>query len=298
MEKGEVILYQPDATTRLEVRIEEENVWLTQAQIAVLFGTEVPAISKHIRNIYQSEELYRESTVSKMEIVRQEGNRLVRRNIDIYNLDMILSIGYRVNSKNATLFRQWANRVLKDYLMKGYSINQRLLALEHTVAGHSQKLDFFVRTALPPVEGVFFNGQIFDAYKFASDLIKSARHSLVLIDNYVDETTLLLLSKRNEGVSATIYTSRISKQLQLDLEKHNAQYPPVQIRTYQDSHDRFLLIDDTDVYHIGASLKDLGKKMFAFSRMYESAEFIWKLLRKERVFAPTNTLSLMCILLT
>ena len=279
MEKGEVILYQPDATTRLEVRIEEENVWLTQAQIAVLFGTEVPAISKHIRNIYQSEELYRESTVSKMEIVRQEGNRLVRRNIDIYNLDMILSIGYRVNSKNATLFRQWANRVLKDYLMKGYSINQRLLALEHTVAGHSQKLDFFVRTALPPVEGVFFNGQIFDAYKFASDLIKSARHSLVLIDNYVDETTLLLLSKRNEGVSATIYTSRISKQLQLDLEKHNAQYPPVQIRTYQDSHDRFLLIDDTDVYHIGASLKDLGKKMFAFSRMYESAEFIWKLLR-------------------
>lgn len=279
MEKGEVILYQPDATTRLEVRIEEENVWLTQAQIAVLFGTEVPAISKHIRNIYQSEELYRESTVSKMEIVRQEGNRLVRRNIDIYNLDMILSIGYRVNSKNATLFRQWANRVLKDYLMKGYSINQRLLALEHTVAGHSQKLDFFVRTALPPVEGVFFNGQIFDAYKFASDLIKSARHSLVLIDNYVDETTLLLLSKRNEGVSATIYTSRISKQLQLDLEKHNAQYPPVQIRTYQDSHDRFLLIDDTDVYHIGASLKDLGKKMFAFSRMHESAEMIWNLLK-------------------
>lgn len=217
MEKGEVILYRPDATTRLEVRIEEENVWLTQAQIAVLFGTEVPAISKHIRNIYQSEELYRESTVSKMEIVRQEGNRLVRRNIDIYNLDMILSIGIST----------------------------------HTVADHSQKLDFFVRTALPPVEGVFFNGQIFDAYKFASDLIKSARHSLVLIDNYVDETTLLLLSKRNEGVSATIYTSRISKQLQLDLEKHNAQYPPVQIRTYQDSHDRFLLIDDTDVYHIG-----------------------------------------------
>ena len=137
MEKGEVILYQPDATTRLEVRLEEESVWLTQAQIAELFGTEVPAISKHIRNIYQSEELYREAIVSKMEIVRQEGSRKVRRNIDIYNLDMILSIGYRVNSKNATLFRQWANRVLKDYLMKGYSINQRLLALEHTVADHS-----------------------------------------------------------------------------------------------------------------------------------------------------------------
>lgn len=281
MEKGEIILYQPNETIKLEVRLEEENVWLTQAQIAALFGTEIPAISKHIRNIYQSEELTRESTVSKMEIVRQEGNRKVRRMIDIYNLDMILSIGYRVNSKNATRFRQWANQVLKDYLLKGYSINPRLQALERTVADHSQKIDFFVRTALPPIEGVFYNGQIFDAYKFATDLIKSAKQSLVLIDNYVDETTLLMLSKRESGVSATIYTSKISRQFQLDMERHNAQYPPVQVHTYKDSHDRFLLIDDKDVYHIGASLKDLGKKMFAFSKMNESASFFLRLLAGE-----------------
>ena len=280
MEKGEIILYQPNETIRLEVRLEEESVWLTQAQIAALFGIEVPAISKHIRNIYQSEELERKATVSKMEIVRQEGNRKVKRTIEIYNLDMILSIGYRVNSKNATRFRQWANQVLKDYLLKGYSINHRLQALERTVADHSQKIDFFVRTALPPIEGVFYNGQIFDAYKFATDLIKSAKHSLVLIDNYVDETTLLMLSKRNEGVSATIYTAKISQQLQLDIEKHNDQYPPIQIRTYKESHDRFLLIDGKEVYHIGASLKDLGKKMFAFSKMNESAGLFLKLLEK------------------
>ncbi len=278
MEKGEIILYQPNETIKLEVRLEEESVWLTQAQIAALFGIEIPAISKHIRNIYQSEELKRKATVSKMEIVRQEGNRMVKRTIDIYNLDMILSIGYRVNSKNATRFRQWANQVLKDYLLKGYSINQRLQALERTVADHSQKIDFFVRTALPPVEGIFYNGQIFDAYKFATDLIKSAKHSLVLIDNYVDETTLLMLSKRNEGVSATIYTTKISRQLQLDIEKHNDQYPPIQIRTYNESHDRFLLVDETYVYHIGASLKDLGKKMFAFSKMNAPASFFLKLL--------------------
>ena len=280
MEKGEIILYQPNETIKLEVRLEEESVWLTQAQIAALFGTEIPAISKHIRNIYQSEELERKATVSKMEIVRQEGNRKVKRTIEIYNLDMILSIGYRVNSKNATRFRQWANQVLKDYLLKGYSINHRLQALERTVADHSQKIDFFVRTALPPIEGIFYNGQIFDAYKFATDLIKSAKHSLVLIDNYVDETTLLMLSKRNEGVSATIYTAKISQQLQLDIEKHNDQYPPIQIRTYKESHDRFLLIDGKEVYHIGASLKDLGKKMFAFSKMNESAGFFLKLLEK------------------
>ena len=280
MEKGEIILYQPNETIRLEVRLEEESVWLTQAQIAALFGIEVLAISKHIRNIYQSEELERKATVSKMEIVRQEGNRKVKRTIEIYNLDMILSIGYRVNSKNATRFRQWANQVLKDYLLKGYSINHRLQALERTVADHSQKIDFFVRTALPPIEGVFYNGQIFDAYKFATDLIKSAKHSLVLIDNYVDETTLLMLSKRNEGVSATIYTAKISQQLQLDIEKHNDQYPPIQIRTYKESHDRFLLLDGKEVYHIGSSLKDLGKKMFAFSKMNAPAGFFLKLLEK------------------
>lgn len=282
MGKGEIILYQPNESIKLEVRLEEENVWLTQNQIAELFGTEVPAISKHIRNIYQSEELNRTTTLSKMEIVRQEGTRLVKRNLDFYNLDMILSIGYRVNSKNATRFRQWANDVLKEYLLKGYSINHRLQALEQTVAEHSQKIDFFVRTALPPMEGVFYDGQIFDAYKFATDLIKSANHSLVLIDNYVDETTLMMLSKRKEGVKATIYTQRINPQLQLDLQKHNAQYPAIDVRTYKRSHDRFLLIDGLELYHIGASMKDLGKKMFAFSKLNESADMILQLLVDEK----------------
>lgn len=278
MEQGEIILYQPDEAVKLEVRMEDETVWLTQAQIAELFGTEVPAISKHIRNIIRSGELEKEATVSKMEIVRLEGSRKVKRVIDIYNLDMILSVGYRVNSKNATLFRRWANKVLKEYLLKGYSVNRRLSELEQTVSEHSKKIDFFVRTSLPPVEGIFFDGQIFDAYKFASDLIKSAKHSLLLIDNYVDESVLLMLSKQQPEVTATVYTQRITPQLQLDLDKFNDQYPPIDIRTCKLSHDRFLIIDDTEVYHIGASLKDLGKKWFAFSKLNMPAKLITNLL--------------------
>lgn len=278
MEQGEIILYQPDEAVKLEVRMEDETVWLTQAQIAELFGTEVPAISKHIRNIIRSGELEKEATVSKMEIVRLEGSRKVKRVIDIYNLDMILSVGYRVNSKNATLFRRWANKVLKEYLLKGYSVNRRLSELEQTVSEHSKKIDFFVRTSLPPVEGIFFDGQIFDASTFASDLIKSAKHSLLLIDNYVDESVLLMLSKRQPEVTATVYTQRITPQLQLDLDKFNDQYPPIDIRTCKLSHDRFLIIDDTEVYHIGASLKDLGKKWFAFSKLNMPAKLITNLL--------------------
>ena len=198
--------------------------------------------------------------------------------VKFFSLDVIISVGYRVKSVRGTQFRQWANKILKEYLLKGYSINQRLndmeyrmnnrfFQIEKTIAEHDAKIDFFVRTSLPPVEGIFFDGQIFDAYKFATDLIKSAKCSLVLIDNYVDESVLLMLSKRNIGVSATIYTQRITQQLQLDLDRHNSQYPPIDIRTYRDSHDRFLIIDNTEVYHIGASLKDLGKKMFAFSKL-------------------------------
>lgn len=287
MEQGEIILYQPDETVRLEVRLEDETVWLTQEQIANLFGTKRPAITKHLNNIYKSGELDIDSTCSILEHMGNDGKQ--RYTTKYYNLDAILSIGYRVNSKNATLFRKWANKVLKDYLLKGYSINQRLneieqrmdnkfFQIERTVAEHDRKIDFFVRTALPPVEGIFYNGQIFDAYKFATDLVKSARCSIVLIDNYVDETVLLMLSKRKVGVSATIYTQRITQQLQLDLDRHNSQYPPIDIRTYRDSHDRFLIVDETDVYHIGASLKDLGKKMFAFSKLNIPAVVITDLL--------------------
>ena len=265
MEQGEIILYQPDEAIRLEVRMENETVWLTQEQIANLFGTKRPAITKHLNNIYNSGELDVDSTCSILEHMGNDGKQ--KHTTKYYNLDAILSVGYRVNSRNATLFRRWASSVLKEYLLKGYSINQRLSELEKTVALHSEKIDFFVRTSLPPVEGIFYDGQIFDAYKFATDLIRSARKSLLLIDNYVDDSVLLMLSKRNPGVTATVYTQKITPQLQLDLDKHNDQYPPINIRTYRNSHDRFLIVDDKEVYHIGASLKDLGKKMFAFSKL-------------------------------
>ena len=274
--QGEIILYQPDSEVKLEVRLEEETVWLTQEQIATLFGTKRPAITKHLSNIYSSGELDRESTCSILEHMGNDGKQ--KYVTKYYNLDAILSVGYRVNSKNATLFRRWANSILKEYLLKGYSVNRRLTELEHTVAEHSRKIDFFVRTSLPPVEGIFYDGQLFDAYKFAADLIRSARKSLLLIDNYVDESVLLMLSKRNTGVTADIYTQTVSHQLQLDLQKHNSQYPPIGLHIYRKSHDRFLIIDGTEVYHIGASLKDLGKKMFAFSKLEIPATAITALL--------------------
>ena len=277
MEKGEIILYQPNETIKLEVRLNQETVWLSIDEMAILFDRDKSVIGKHIRNIFKEKELLKESVWAKFAYTASD-NKVYQ--VDYYNLDVIISVGYRVKSLRGTQFRQWANKVLKDYLLKGYSLNQRLQALERTVAEHSQKIDFFVRTSLPPVEGIFYNGQIFDAYKFATDLIKSAKHSLILIDNYVDETTLLMLSKRSKGVSATIYTAKIGKQLQLDLDKHNDQYPPIQVRTYKESHDRFLLIDETEVFHIGASIKDLGKKMFAFSKMNEPASFFMKLLEE------------------
>ena len=264
MEQGEIILYQPDETVKLEVHMEDETVWLTQAQMVELFCSTKQNISLHINNIFKEKELVKDSVVKKSLTTASDGKKY---QTNFYNLDVIISVGYRVKSVRGTQFRQWANSVLKEYLLKGYSINQRLFELEKTVALHSEKIDFFVRTSLPPVEGIFFDGQIFDAYKFATDLIKTARKSLLLIDNYVDESVLLMLSKRNPGVSATIYTQKIKAQLQLDLDKHNDQYPPINIRTYRNSHDRFLIVDDKEVYHIGASLKDLGKKMFAFSKL-------------------------------
>ena len=272
MEQGEIILYQPDETVKLEVRMENETVWLTQAQMVDLFQRDQSVIARHINNIFKEAELEKESNMHFLH------NAFSDKPINLYSLDVIISVGYRVKSKRGTQFRQWANKVLKEYLLKGYSINRRLSELEKTVALHSEKIDFFVRTSLPPVEGIFYDGQIFDAYKFATDLIKSAKESLVLIDNYVDESVLLMLSKRNPGVSATVYTQRITPQLQLDLDKHNDQYPPINMRTYRNGHDRFLIIDDREVYHIGASLKDLGKKMFAFSRLSIPAKMIFDIL--------------------
>ena len=285
-QQGEIILYQPDESVRMEVRIEDETVWLTQAQIAELFETKRQAITKHLKNIFQSGELNENSVCSILELTASDGKSYKTKT---YNLDAIISVGYRVNSKNATLFRRWASQVLKDYLLKGHVINQRISNLEQRVDAKflsydmqltrlNEKVDFFVRTSLPPVEGIFFDGQIFDAYAFATNLIKSAKNSLILIDNYIDESTLLMLSKRTTGVDATIYTQRITPQLQLDLTRHNNQYPPINIRTYRQAHDRFLIIDQSDIYHIGASLKDLGKKLFAFSKMDIPASIVTKLL--------------------
>lgn len=265
-QEGEIILYQPDGTLKLEVRLEDETVWLNRQQLAILFDRDVKTIGKHIGNALK-EELANLETVAKFATVQKEGERNVIRQIEYYNLDMILSVGYRVKSQRGIEFRRWANQVLKEYLLKGYSINRRIEQLEKTVARHDERIEFFVRTSLPPVEGIFFEGQIFDAYTFASDLVKSARQRIVLIDNYVDESTLMLLSKRKPEVEATIFTARISQILQLDIQRHNAEYPPVTVNEYRQSHDRFLIIDD-DVYHIGASLKDLGKKWFAFSRLH------------------------------
>ena len=265
---GEVVLYNPDDTIRLEVRMNEETVWLTQSQIALLFGCSVDNVGLHLKNIFEEDELDQKSTTEIFSVVRSEGSRMVKRNILHYNLDAILSVGYRVSSRNATKFRQWANRVLKDYLLKGYSVNQRIERLEQRVTQTENKIDFFVRTALPPVEGIFFDGQIFDAYELACRLIKSAKHRIVLIDNYIDESTLLMLEKRNKDVTATIYTRSIGEQLQLDIDRHNAQYRPITVLRYKKSHDRFLILDD-DVYHVGASLKDLGKQWFAIMKMNE-----------------------------
>ena len=267
---SEIIIYQPDADVKLEVRLNGETVWLNRQQMAVLFDRDVKTIGKHVNNAL-TEELKGIATVANFATVQQEGSRMVTRDTEYYNLDVILSVGYRVKSQRGILFRQWANRVLKDYLLKGYAVNRRFERLEYRMTEAENKIDFFVRTTLPPVEGIFFDGQIFDAYSFVSDLVRSAKSRIVLFDNYVNDTALTMLDKRGKNVSATIYTKAVSSQLALDLAKHNAQYRPIEIKTFDKVHDRFLCIDST-VYHIGASLKDLGKKWFAFNRMEMTAE--------------------------
>ncbi|MEI6555319.1 MAG: RhuM family protein [Paludibacter sp.] len=270
--EGEIILYQSEESTQLEVRIEDETVWLTQAQMVDLFKRDVSVISRHISNIFKEEELDKKSNLHFLQIAFSD------KPIIVYSLDVIISVGYRVKSKRGTQFRIWANSILKEYLMKGYVLNHRIDRLEKKILEHDQKFDLLIKTSLPPHEGIFYDGQIFDAYKFAADLVKSAKKSIVLIDNYVDESVLLLFSKREKGVIATIYTTKISKELQLDIDKFNAQYEPVEVKVFIKSHDRFLIIDNEMVYHIGASLKDLAKKWFAFSKIeLDANEMIQKI---------------------
>ena len=273
-ENNEIVLYQPDDTLKLEVRLENDTVWLTQQQIADLFGTKRPAITKHLSNIFKSGELDEDSVRSILEHTAADG-KIYR--TQFYNLDAILSVGYRVNSRNATIFRKWANKVLKDYLLRGYAINQRLIELsdrmdrrlleqDGKIAAIRKDVDFFVRSSIQPKEGIFFDGQIFDAYAFVAGLIRKANKRIVVIDSYVDDSVLVQLSKRRPGVKVDIYDGKISQQLRQDIARHNAQYPGVTLHSYKKAHDRFLIIDE-EVYHIGHSLKDLGKKLFAFSKM-------------------------------
>ena len=265
--KGEIVVYQPDEITRLEVRLQDETVWLNRQQLATLFGRDVKTIGKHINNAL-NEELSGLAVVANFATTAADGKTYI---VEYYNLEMILSIGYRVKSQQGIHFRRWANSVLKEFLLKGHVMQTKLTAIEQTLKEHRQmldshekKIDFFVRTSLPPVEGIFFDGQIYDAYSFVAELVRKATRRIVLIDNYIDDTVLTMLSKRSDRVDATIYTCKVSKQLQLDIDKHNAQYPPITVKTFSKAHDRFLIIDDT-VYLIGASIKDLGKKWFGFT---------------------------------
>ncbi len=272
-DKNEIILYQPDEAIRLEVRLDEETVWLTQAQMAELFETTPQNITIHIRNMYKEGELDIKSTCKDFLQVRTEGKRTVNRIQKIYNLDVIISVGYRVKSLRGIQFRQWANRVLKEYLLKGYSVNQRFERLEHRIAEAENKIDFFVRTSLPPVEGIFYDGQMLEPFEFINRLVRSAKKRIVLIDNYVDDTVLLRLAERGKKVSATIFTQNTSPSFFLAIEKYNKQFAPITVHKFAKSHDRFLIIDQ-DVYHIGASIKDLGKRWFAFCKMQLNADEI------------------------
>ena len=272
---NELIIYQTnELSTSIEVRVEEDTVWLTQAQMSDLFQTTRNNITLHIGNIFKENELIENSVSKESLLTASDGKKYKTK---IYNLDVIISVGYRVKSIRGTQFRIWANGILKDYMLKGYAVNQRFERLENDVYNIKNKLgeiDFQIHTSLPPNEGIFFEGQIFDAYVFASNLIKFAKSSIVLMDNYIDESVLMLLSKREISVTATIFTKSISKQLELDLKKHNQQYAEISLKTFAKGHDRFLIVDQKTVYHIGASLKDLGKKLFAFSKMELDASYL------------------------
>ncbi len=280
--KDEIVLYQPDATIQLEVRLQDETVWLNQQQMAELFGTDRTSVLRHIHNIYKTHELEEAATCAKIAQVRIEGNRQVRREVPFYNLDMIISVGYRVNSIRGTQFRQWANKVLKDYMLKGYAVNQRLLNIENQLAlqqkqlaDHEEKIDFFVRTSLPPIEQVFFEGEFFAARALLESLIKTALKRVIIIDAYVDAATFEMLDVRGKGVTADIYSDSEHKSLR-DMHNTTKGVQPVNTHKWSTpSHDRWLIIDDS-LYHCGHSLKDMGKKLSAITLMGTNPETILK----------------------
>ena len=265
--KNEIILYRPnEAAEHIEVRLENETVWLNQEQISHLFQRDQSVISRHISNVFREEELDEKSNMQKVHIANSD--KLVA----FYNLDVIISVGYRVKSKQGTQFRIWATTILREYLLKGYAINQRVDRIENNLENLSKevsKISLQLKTNELPTQGVFFDGQLFDAYELISKIIRSATKEIILIDNYIDESVLIHLSKRAANVEAILYTQKITAQLQLDLAKHNEQYPGIQIKTLKTAHDRFLILDRKELYHIGASLKELGRKWFGFSKLNE-----------------------------
>ena len=270
-EKSEIVLYRPDELIEhIEVRIDDDTVWLTQAQMALLFQTTPQNITIHISNVYKEAELDAASTCKDFLQVRREGSRNVQRNTSFYNLDVIISIGYRVKSKQGTQFRIWANKILKDYLLKGYVVNNRVNRLEEDVAALKNKvseIDLQINTPLIPKQGIFFDGQIFDAYIFVNKIIKSAKKSIVLIDNYIDETVLTMFSEKTENVKLLILSKEIKPKLELSIKKFNEQYKNTEAKIFDICHDRFLIIDNKEIYLLGASLKDLGKKIFGFFKV-------------------------------
>jgi len=294
-DNSQIVLYQPDESIRLEVKLdaEHETVWLTQQQIADLFGTKRPAITKHLSNIYSSGELDKESTCSILEHMGNDGRQ--RYFTAFYNLDVIISVGYRVNSINATLFRRWATRVLKDYLLKGYSVNQQLLAMqrqldarfdEHSLrmtriedvqSKQQQQLDFFIRTSTPPAEMVFFEGDFYTARVALENLVRIANQRVIIIDAYVSALTLDILNVRKAAVEAVIYTKGVGQGMQRLMEEHDRLFPDshIDIRKWRkESHDRWLIIDD-QLYHCGHSLNaNGGHKISAITLMGTSPEVI------------------------
>jgi len=269
---NKIIIYKSnELTSSIEVKLENETVWLNLNQISELFERDKSVISRHISNVFKEGELVKQSVIAKNATTAQDGKIY---QVDYYNLDVIISVGYRVKSKRGTQFRIWANQIIKDYLLKGYTINNRVNRLEEKLIEHDKKFEILLKTDLLPKEGIYYDGQIFDAYSFVSKIIKSAKQSIILIDNYIDDTVLTMFTKRSEKVDVIIYTSNINQQLKLDLLKHNQQYPEIIIKTFKKAHDRFLIIDNKIVYHIGASLKDLGKKWFAFSKINISTTYL------------------------
>ncbi len=263
--KDEIIIYQADeGTIRLEVKIEDDSVWLNRQQISTLFERDIKTIGKHVANVL-NEELKGIPVVAKFATTATDGKTY---QVEFYNLDVIISVGYRVKSSRGIQFRIWANNVLKDYLLKGHALSNRFNRIEKDVNYLKTKVeefDFQIKTNLPPKEGIFFDGQVFDAYIFVTDLIRKAKESIILIDNYIDESVLLMLLKRQSGVEVIVYTSKLTAETNLDLKKYSLQYPDITIKQFNKSHDRFLILDKKRIYHLGASLKDLGKRWFAFS---------------------------------